>query len=73
MCEMPKKRHPMTTRQAANILASEVSKGYFDENDLNLAEEKGPFDFQTSEQNPESEYNDHMDIKMPDFGDSEAD
>jgi hypothetical protein len=27
----------------------EVSKGYFDENDLNLAEEKGPFDFQTSE------------------------
>ena len=41
----PKKRHPLTQKQAAHIIASEISKGKMDISMLRDPEMKGAFDF----------------------------
>lgn len=41
----PKKRHPLTQKQAANIIASEISKGNLHPRELRDPSMRGPFDF----------------------------
>jgi hypothetical protein len=65
------KRHPLTQKQAANIIASQISKGHLSVDMLKDPEMRGAFDFEVLGANPNNALVNVDDWEEPDYDETD--